>query len=97
MSVDLNCLVDLLCTVEEEPSFTPPEVSDYVLRHIYEPLLRGESVLFSTLDFDAFDPEDLLQLEYRIGEIERVFRRLANLSLVFCEAIPVSLRKKAFC
>lgn len=95
--LDLSRLVELLRATEEQETFSPPPISDYILQHIVEPLLRDETVLFSQLDFTAFSEEDLDMLEsycYARGETEH---QLSGINSVFCQAPPVSLGSRTFC
>lgn len=97
MKIDLNWLTESLNAAKEGKSHAPLESCDYVKEHIYQPLLRGEQVLFSELDFDAFSTEELLALDRWIEETENVRYHLRQLNLKFCEAEPVSLAKRAYC
>ena len=97
MKIDLNWLTESLNAAKEGKSHAPLESCDYVKEHIYQPLLRGEQVLFSELDFDAFCTEDLWELDRWIEETENIHYRLCRLNLKFCEAVPVSLAKRAYC
>lgn len=96
-SIDCRRLVEKLRGAEGEQAFTPPEVSPYVLRHIYEPLLRGEEVLFADLDFTAFDEDDLRGLAGYIDASVRSTSALITLNGVFCRKEPASLTRRAFC
>ncbi len=97
MKLELDVFVKTLATAEEQATFTPPEVSDYVLKNIYEPMLRDEDVLFADLDFDAFSDEDLDDLENMIEQCDSVERKLKSLNSVFCKSMPVTRLEKAFC
>ena len=97
MKLDLNAIVEELMETEEMPTFLVPEVSDYVLTHIYEPLLRGETLRFSDLDFDAFGNSDLSDLETMIDARGQMKARLCSLNNTFCKAGAVSVQKRAFC
>ena len=95
--INLKLLVSALNEAKEETTFPACNVSEYVMEHIYKPLLRGERVAFSDLDFSAFDDDDLQALEHWLEEQDHRHSRLANLNLVFCEAVPVSAAARAFC
>ena len=97
MKIDLKELARSLAEAEETPTFRFPEVSDYVLKHIYEPLSNEEPVLFAELDFDAFDESDLNALVEWINAQCSTYNRLCNLNGYFSKAVPVSVTARAFC
>lgn len=96
-SIDLMQMVKKLRTAEEEQTFTPPPISPYVRQHIYEPLLRGEQVLFADLDFTAFTDDNLDELEQHISLLIQNTSRLETLNEVFCRRDPASVARRAFC
>lgn len=96
-NVDFKTLVTKLRATEDQPTFTPPSISPYVRQHIYEPLLRGEQVLFAELDFTAFNSYDINELEDYIGSIMENTTHLKNLNKIFCCVGPVSMTQRAFC
>lgn len=97
MNIDLKLLALGLMEAEEEKTFPLPPINPYVLRHIYEPLLRDETVRFSELNFAAFDDSDLTDLETMLEECGDTERRLASLNGLLCGAPPVSVSVRAFC
>ncbi len=97
MKIDLRGLAEALACVGKEQTFDFPVVSDYVLKHIYEPLSKDEPVLFADLDFEAFNEEDLRFLADWIDEQEHAFNQLCRLSEHFSSAAPVSAAVRAFC
>lgn len=97
MNIELERLVAALSSCEREETFTPPPVSDYVVKHIYEPFQRKEPILFEELNFEAFDGTDLWELEEWCTSMERAHDRLCELNKIFCAAVPISVAKRAFC
>ena len=97
MSINLDVLTQNLLEAEDAKTFTPPQVNDYVLRHIYEPLLRDETVCFAELNFKAFCNEDLRALANFLEACGAVEQRLATFSQKLCNAPPVSRLVRAFC
>lgn len=95
--IDISVLAGALRTAPDSPTFIPPSVSPYVMEHIYEPLLRGERVLFSELDFSAFVDGDLDDLEGMVYKSNESYERLQRLGMVFRKAAPVSLTRRTFC
>ena len=97
MKINLRELAEALAAVEGKQTFTFNTVPDYVLKHIYEPLSRGEPVLFADLDFEAFSDEDLNVLDDWVNEQQYAFSRLCKLNEHFSNAVPVSAAARAFC
>lgn len=97
MNIDLKLLALGLMEAEEEKTFPLPPINPYVLRHIYEPLLRDETVRFSELNYAAFDDRDLNDLETMLTDSEDTERRLVYLNKLLCSAPPVSAPIRAFC
>jgi len=62
----------LIFAIQEAPAFAIPEMSSgtsYLLNNIYNPLSRGEDVRLSSLDFNAFDSEDISTLNELYDDI----------------------------
>lgn len=97
MNIDLKLLALGLMETEEEKTFPLPPINPYVLRHIYEPLLRDETVRFSELNYAAFDDSDLTDLETMLDDYGDAERRLVHLNELLCSAPPVSASVRAFC
>jgi len=55
----------LISAVQNAPAFEAPKISEgttYLLNNTYNRLLRGEEVLLSDLDLNAFESEDISTL-----------------------------------
>lgn len=97
MEIDLSALAAALTETDEGATFEPYPVSEYVMRHIYEPLRRDEPVLFAELDFTAFDAEDLAELRSAAESWDSETAALTKLNKVFCDAEPISAAVGGFC
>ena len=97
MKIDLRELAALLSAVEGQQTFGYRNAPDYVLKHIYEPLLQGKKLRFADLDFEAFNEDDLNALEEWINDRGYAFSRLCRLNEHFSNAVPVSAAARAFC
>jgi len=102
MKIDLRELAALLSAVEGKQTFDCRDIycrnaPDYVLKHIYEPLLQGKELIFADLDFEAFNEDDLNALEEWINDRGYAFSRLCRLNEHFSNAVPVSAAVRAFC
>ena len=94
--IDMKLLFRQLAGMEEScVEFTP--VSDYVMEHIFKPLLADQEVSYAELDFTRFSGSDIDDLENMLEERERQKNRLEQLNLVFCAAEPISVKRRAFC
>ena len=97
MHIEPSELIAALKEAPEGRSSPPCEVHDYVLEHIYRPLLRNETVFFADLDFEAFTIEDIDDLDQWLRRRESAVRCLYELEGRFCSAAPVSRPGHAFC
>ena len=97
MSIAIQALINQFREAEESETFIPTPIPEYVKSHIYEPLLRGEKVLFSGLDFTKFDGEDIVTLQESIERKYEMRRFLVNINETFCKASPTSVSKRAYC
>ena len=97
MHIEPSGLIAALKEAPEGQSSPPGEVCDYVLEHIYRPLLQDELVFFADLDFEAFTIEDIDDLNQWLEQRERTTSCLCKLGMVFCNAAPVSRTGRAFC
>lgn len=97
MKIDLRELAEVLAAVEGKQTFDFRNAPDYVLKHIYEPLSKGEKLFFADLDFEAFNEDDLNALDEWINDRGYAFSRLCRLNEHFSNAVPVSAAARAFC
>ena len=94
--IDMKLLFRQLAGMEEScVEFT--SVSDYVMEHIFKPLLADQEVCYAELDFERFSGSDIADLEDMLEKRERQKNRLERLNRVFCEAEPISVKCRAFC
>ena len=96
MEVQIKRLTEELREAEEDP-FEAGAVSDYVMEHIFEPLLRDEQLFFKDVDFSRFSQEDIRDLYNYIERRDAYHDCLRRLNAIFCMAEPVSVKARAFC
>ena len=96
MEVQIETLAKELQAAEEDP-FEAGAVSDYVMEHIFEPLLRDEQLFFKDIDFSRFSQEDIRDLYNYIDRRDACHSSLCNLNAIFCRAVPASVKARAFC
>lgn len=97
MDLDLKHFASIIQQTESKSDIDLPVVSDYVMKHIYEPLRRDEPVRFSALDFEAFGEADLQELNELMEAYSHMEHRLIQLSRRFCETETSTVRHRAFC
>ena len=97
MDLDLKHFASIIQQTETKSEIDFPIVSDYVMKHIYEPLRRGEKIRFADLDFHAFGEEDLRELNELMEAYEHLEHRLIQISRHFCETASRAVRYRAFC
>jgi hypothetical protein len=67
------------------------EGTDYLYTNLYKPLDRGEDVTLSSLDFDAFEPEDIDSLNSLYYEVfERDYCKAGDIMSALKNIVPVS-------
>ena len=96
MKVDLRKLASEL-TSAEESAISLTEITPYVREHIYEALLKNDTLLFSALDFSKFHADDIAALREHLEERAEAKDRLEHINGFFCRAEPVSVRMRSFC
>ena len=97
MDLDLKHFASIIRQTDVESDIDFPLVSDYVMKHIYEPLRRDEKVRFADLDFNAFGEEELHDLNELMEAYEHLEHRLIQISRKFCETASTTVRNRAFC
>lgn len=97
MSIKMQALMDQFREAKESVTFLPTPIPEYVKTHIYEPLLRGEKVLFSELDFTRFSGEDIEILGRGIERKYEMRHALTQINEIFCRAAPASTGKRTYC
>ena len=96
MEVKIKRLTEELREAEEDV-FEAGAVSDYVMEHIFEPLLRDEQLFFKDMDFSRFSQEDIRDLYNYIERRDAYHDCLRRLNAIFCMAEPVSVKARTFC
>ena len=97
MDLDLKHFASIIQQTDVESDIDFPLVSDYVIKHIYEPLRRDEKVRFAELDFEAFSEEDIHELNELMEAYSHIEHRLIQLSRRFCETETSTVQHRAFC
>jgi len=100
--MDLNCLTKMLCAVpERKPRYSNEDdvivESPHLLFDVVLPLMEDRPVYLSTLNFNAFDPEDIrctsYFAQYRDASVPLVCNLLEHLS----QAGAKTATTRAFC
>lgn len=97
MQIDIKLLAKNFIAAEQNDMSFPPDVPEYLITHVYEPLQRNEVVYFDDLDFSAFSTEDINAFRNMLEEKEGVYCTVSRIISHFCEAPPVSTKTRAFC
>ena len=84
---------NLIKAIRESEAFKLPEMNKgigYLFDTLYTPLSRGEEVRLSSLDFDAFGPEDLESLKSLYSEVfEKNYYAAGGIASALRETVPV--------
>ena len=97
MRVQLSTLARKLQQAKKGGESREWDVPEYVMEHVFLPLLREEDVALAELDYDRFGHDDLNMLEREICESAREIARLSEFNEAFCKAPPISATARAFC
>ena len=62
MEIDFDALLSNFRNAEDGKTFEAKDVSGYVMSRIWEPLQRGETLLYENLDFSLFGVDDITNL-----------------------------------
>lgn len=78
MKLDLDLLVMRLLLEQEGTAFPPASCNEYLIDHVFLPLLRGESVPFGAIDYTAFDEDDIWALYEYNEAVHRIAQALGE-------------------
>ena len=97
MEIDLKLLTSLLAQAAEGSALPPADCCQYLLDHVYLPLLRGEPVEFGSLDYDAFEFKDIRALSDYNESAYRMGRAMERVTDKLTDARPTARPVRQFC
>lgn len=97
MKLDVQSLCIKLSAAKSEECVSSEDVNPYLLKEVLAPLLSGESLCYSDIDYDMFEADDLRVLSYYCDELDRLSFRLQSLVGHIADARPYAASTRAFC
>lgn len=79
MKLDLDLLVTRLILEQAGTVLPPADCGEYLLSHVFLPLLQGETVPLRAIDYGAFDEADISALAEYNDAVYRIALNLLNL------------------
>lgn len=97
MKLDLDLLVTRLIEEKEGPVLPPNHCNEYLMTHVFLPLLRGDPVPFGAIDYDAFDETDIWGLAEYNESVYRLIRALEQVTEKMADIKPIAHPVRQFC
>lgn len=97
MKLDLKLLSMRFSQAEEEPPAPTDGVNPYLLEKILLPCMNGEEVLLQDIDYEAFEVEDIDDLENYYDRLRRAGRQLGQLTKTVWNCPPEAYKARLFC
>jgi len=87
-------LEHLMTAIKEAPQFSFPEPNagvGYIYKEIYPRLLTEEGVLFSLIDFNAFEEDDINIFRDLISDHHEDEYKACKVERILCDLKPVAM------
>lgn len=97
MNLDLNLLAARLIEEKEGSVLPPNSCNEHLMANVFLPLLRGETVSFGSIDYDAFDEEDIGSLAEYNDLVYRLTRTLEQAAEKIADTKPIARPIRQFC
>lgn len=97
MKLDLNLLTARLIEEKEGSVLPQNSCNEYLMEHVFLPLLRGEIVPLGFIDYDAFDEEDIGRLAEYNDLVYRLARTLEQVTEKMADTKPIARPVRQFC
>jgi len=95
--IDLELLLQNMLALPEQGKLPVPEDLRYLVETVVVPLLNGQTVPLSSLDYDRFDDADLNSLERYIDKTAGRNSGLWTLEANLIRLAPFCLSQPVFC
>lgn len=97
MQIDINKLTNMLKQAENTDNPTGIEVCDYLKNDVVKPLLSGELLYVSDIDFSSFSMDELENLRLFLAHSNDIVSRLNHLCGIFSAIKPRAVSAPVFC
>lgn len=97
MKLDLTLLSMRFSQAKDEPPVPTNGVNGYLLQKILLPCMNGENIRLRDIDYDAFEVEDVDELEEYYDKLSRAGRRLRQFTETVQNSPPEARKVRLFC
>ena len=97
MKLDLTLLSMRLSQAKDELPVPTDDVNSYLLEKILLPCMNSESVLLRDIDYEAFEVEDVDELEKYYDKLSRAGNQLGQLMETVRKCPPEARKIRLFC
>lgn len=97
MKLDLNLLATRLIEEKEGSVLPQNSCNEYLMANVFLPLLQGEIVPLGSIDYDAFDEEDIGRLAEYNDLVYRLARTLEQVTEKMADTKPIARPVRQFC
>ena len=97
MKLDLELLSMRFSQAKDEPPVPTDGINPYLLEKILLPCMNDESVLLRDIDYDAFEIEDIDDLESYYDSLSRAGCQLGPLPETVRKCPPEARKARLFC
>lgn len=97
MKLNLKLLATRFSQAKDELFVSDDGVNRYLLEQVLRPNLNGESLYLGDIDFDAFDGEDVSELEDYYDRLELAARALRQFAQTVDRIPPAPDKARTFC
>ena len=97
MKLDLNLLSIRFSQAKDEQAVSTDGVNKYLLEEILLPCMNDKDVYLRDINFEAFDTEDVNELERYYGELFRAGMKLRQLTETVGKLSAEAQKARMFC
>lgn len=97
MKLDLDLLVTRLILEQAGTVLPPADCGEYLLSHVFLPLLQGETVPLRAIDYGAFDEADISALAEYNDAVYRIAQALGQTAERIGAIAPIARSARQFC
>lgn len=97
MKLDLELLFTNLSRTEDYTGVSRDGINGYLIDKILFPCMNGETIRLCDIDFNAFDAEDVEELEGFYGRMTASVHELEKVLAAMSTASPVAANSRRFC
>lgn len=97
MKLNLKLLATRFFQAEDEPPVPEDGVNRYLLDRVLRPCMKGDAPYLSDIDFDAFEIDDISQLENYYNRLIGASRQLGQFTQTVDRVPAAPGNTRAFC